>query len=291
MTDHTSGPAGQGADPNPFSREGAAPAETPGTPDQPSAQHGSEQHGAEQHKAEQYGTEQYGAGQYGTEQYGAGQGQGPSAESVQGHQGSTALPPAGADPSGSSDPYGYPPADQPPYGQPYSQPSANPYGQPYSQPANPPYDQPPATPYGQPSAAPYGQPDPTPYGQPSANPPYEQPPAYGAPGYDQSGYGVNPYQGGYGYPAYGAAAPEHPSATPALITGIIGLVLSFFCGVGAIVGIAGIALGRRATSEIDADPARYTGRSKANAGFIMGIVGLGILVLWVIGYGAIFASR
>ena len=255
MTDSTSGQAGQGPDANPFSREGAAAPESSG--------------------AEQPGGE---AGQ-----------------STQGNQGATALPPmdapqTDAPPATGADPYGYQPPSAPDqaaygstgYGQPtpYSQPSANPYGQP--------------TPYGQPSANPYGQPSANPpYGQASANPPYEQPPAYdaqpaygaqptyGASGYDQSGYGVSPYQGGYGYPAYGAAAVTHPQAVAALITGIVGVV---FC---PLSGFAGLVLGRKVRTEIDADPQRWSGRGMGTAGFILGIIGVAftvlILLLLVIG--------
>ena len=256
MTDPTSGPTGQGPDSaNPFSRDGASSGEQQGT------------------------TADAGAG-------------GESGQT----SGATALPPTGADPSAGSDPYGYPPSGPPSgtgsfgsYGDPPN--SNHPYGdpQPYGQPsANPPYEQPPV--YGQPNAA-------QPYGQPSANQPYEQPPvygqqpdAYGSTGYDQTGYGVNPYQGGYGYPAYGTGAVDHPQSTAALITGIIGLVLSLACGFGGLVGIAGIVLGGKAKREIDADPARYTGRGKASAGLIMGIVGLVILVLWVVGFVVLRAA-
>lgn len=271
MTDHTSGPTGQGADsPNPFSREGAEPGEQRATEAGPGSAESTE-----------------GPGQIGQA------------------SGATALPPTGASPTAGADPSGYPPSNQPAqppsaasYGdpQPYGQPSANqPYGQPsarspYGQPsANPPYEQPPA-PYGQPAdpygqqANPYGQPSASqPYGQPSANPPYEQPPAYdqqaaayGTPGYDQTGYGVTPYQGGYGYPAYGAGAVQHPQAVTALVTGIIGAVL---CGP---VGIAGIVTGRKVRNEIDADPRRYTGRGMGTAGLILGIVGIVFTVVWIL---------
>jgi hypothetical protein len=88
--------------------------------------------------------------------------------------------------------------------------------------------------------------------------------------------------GGYGYGGYGGGPVDHPQATPALVTGIIGLALSLACGVGGLTGIAGVVLGGRAKREIDADPARWTGRSKAQAGVVTGAIGLAILVLWVV---------
>ena len=118
---------------------------------------------------------------------------------------------------------------------------------------------------------------------------YPPPPAYGA---QQQSYGANPYEPppnpylpSYGgYSPYGIAPAPHPKATPALICGILGLVLGLSCGVGGLVGIGGIVMGRRARREIDADPRRYTGRSMASAGFGLGIAGLAVLV----GYTLLF---
>jgi hypothetical protein len=156
-------------------------------------------------------------------------------------------------------------------------------------------------PYGRPIADPYGMPDdsysgpgpnsmyagpahgfnpnPTPYADPSQS--YRQ-----ATGYGSLPYEANPYQ-----PAFGGVSPygamqnepmptmQHPQATQALILGILGTVLGVFCIVGGLVGIGGIVVGRRVRNEIDADPARYTGRSQAIAGMITGIVGVSIFTL------------
>ncbi len=118
--------------------------------------------------------------------------------------------------------------------------------------------------------------------------------AYPPPAYDaqQQSYGGNPYDPqpnpylpSYGgYAPYGVAPLPHPKATPALICGILGLVLGLSCGVGGLVGIGGIVMGRRARREIDADPRRYTGRSMASAGFGLGIAGLAVLA----GYTLLF---
>ncbi len=132
-------------------------------------------------------------------------------------------------------------------------------------------EQPGPAPYGSPSAPDQG------YGQPPAA--YGQVGAYGSNPYDPA---PNPYQPSYGgYSPYGVGPVQHPKATPALIFGIIGLVLSFSCGIGGLLGIGGIVNGRRAKQEIDADPQRYLGRGMASAGFGLGLAGtiIGSLVV------------
>jgi len=271
MTDHTSGSAGQGSDPNPFSREGSTP--------------------------ESFGTEA-GSGSTGGQSDAASRGSSPIVPGA-----------PGSDPGGSTggDPYGQQPGGgygQAPGADSYGQPGVSPYGQqpePYDSgrpggaygEAPPAYGQPGASPYGQqPEATPYGQPGGyPPYGQASANPPYEQPPAhdqgtpgygyeqqseYGQqPGYGQAGYGVNPYQAA-GYPPYGMAAMQHPQAVSALVTGILGLAIC------PPVGIAGVVLGGKVRRDIDADPQRYTGRGMGTAGFVLGILSIAYLVILVV---------
>lgn len=277
MTDHTSGSAGQGSEHNPFSREGATADDGVGTE----------------------------AGASSTDSGSADLGSHGSSPIVPGESwsgpGSSAP---GADPSGYGQGSGY---GQPLGGADDQQPSPGSYGQPgldpYSQPPGSGYgplpgassygQQPGAGTYGQqPGAGAYGEPaqsygQPTanpPYGQASANPPYEAAPGYGqgAPGYGygqqdygQAGYGLNPYQGAAGYPAYGMAAQQHPQAVPALITGILGLAIC------PPVGIAGLVLGSRVRREIDSDPQRYTGRGMGTAGFVLGILSIVYLVLVV----------
>ncbi len=93
-------------------------------------------------------------------------------------------------------------------------------------------------------------------------------------------YAVTPYPTGYG--SYGTPAMQHPRAVPALVMGILSIVLGLMCGVGGLLGIGGIVLGRAARSEIDAQPGRWEGRSAANAGFITGTVGVVICALAVV---------
>jgi hypothetical protein len=136
---------------------------------------------------------------------------------------------------------------------------------------------PPQNPYAQ-SASPAAPP---PYGQPQ--PPYGQAqpatgPAYGAP--EQASYGA-PQQPGYGYGT--PVRPNHPSATTALVLGLIGLAGIMFCG-GLTLVLSPFAwrIGATAVREIDASPGAYGGRDQANAGKIMGIIGTALLALGIV---------
>ena len=141
-------------------------------------------------------------------------------------------------------------------------PTDNPYGAAPTEPQQP-YGQPQQgqSPYGQPQ---YGQPE---YGQQSPAQPYGQQP-----------YGATP---GYGYP--GQEPANHPSATTALVLGLIGLAGILFCG-GITLVLSPFAwrMGARAVREIDANPGMYAGRDQANAGRIMGLIGTVLLVLGVL---------
>lgn len=86
-----------------------------------------------------------------------------------------------------------------------------------------------------------------------------------------------PYPAQPGY----APPPEHPRATTVLVLGILGLVL---CGV--IAPFAWV-MGKSTLEEIDASGGRWGGRSSANTGYILGIVGsimLGFGLLMILGY-------
>ncbi len=115
----------------------------------------------------------------------------------------------------------------------------------------------------------YGSPQP-PYGQD----PYQQPQqqAHGQPPYPQAPYG-------YGVPP----VPQHPSATTAMVLGVVGLAGLMFCG-GITLVLSPFAwhIGARAVREIDQDPRRYGGRDQANAGKITGIIGTVLLVIAII---------
>ena len=193
-----------------------------------------------------------------------------------------------------ADPYSYPPDPGSAPAGPAPGPGYPAYGQ--GGPGGQDGDQGPYQAYGYnhyPSAQP--QPDPSqPYGPPQPSEqlptPGPQGPAgyggYSAPEYgsDPGGYGVAPYQGGYGghYSDYGSGAVPHPQSTAALVTGIIAAVLGVACAVGGFVGIVSIVLGAKVRRDIDSDPARYTGRARGTAGLVLGIVSVVALVGWVL---------
>ena len=179
--------------------------------------------------------------------------------------------------------------------QPASAPSAGPE----------PFDlyQPPATgdPYASPSVYPGPYPASEPY--PASAPPPPGPPR---PGFDPlptppygsgatspydapvTAYGSNPYEYTPYQPAYGGSTPygvvqvSHPKAGTAMVFGILGTVFGLSCGLGGLLGIAGIVQGRRARDEIDAEPGRYSGRSQAVAGIVTGTIGVVIAALAVV---------
>ena len=168
----------------------------------------------------------------------------------------------------------------------------------------PPDAPPPTTPYGAtpgpgavpPPQNPYAAPQ-NPYAAPQA--PYQPPPnPYPQPGsFDQFAPPTDPYSGQpYGAypPGYGAGLPEEPSATTAMVLGIIGLVGIAFCGgITLVLSPFAWAIGRKSLREIDANPGRFSGRDKANAGKIMGIIGtvfLALGIVAIIGIIALFAA-
>lgn len=142
------------------------------------------------------------------------------------------------------------------------------------------------------------QPDPNQPAQPRQNP-YEPTSSYPQPGqpWDQqqpygqpAGYGQQPPYAppGYGYGYAGPVTPQHPSATTALVLGIVGLAGIVFCaGITLVLSPFAWAIGRKAVREIDAEPGRYAGRDQAKSGQIMGIIGTVLLALGVIGIVAI----
>lgn len=106
---------------------------------------------------------------------------------------------------------------------------------------------------------------------PGAPPPTWTPPtggAYGAPG---------------GYTAYGPTT--HSKAVPALVIGIISIVLACCCSpLGVVGGIVAAVLGNQAKGEIAASGGRLGGESQAQAGFVIGIVAIALgTVLFILG--------
>jgi hypothetical protein len=101
--------------------------------------------------------------------------------------------------------------------------------------------------------------------------PQDQPPSYGGP------------------PAI--HGPNHPSAVPSLVLGILSLVM---CGL--FTGIPAMVTGRRARREIAASGGAYTGDGLATAGFVTGLIGTiisggsALLVVLVFIFGGVFQS-
>ena len=109
------------------------------------------------------------------------------------------------------------------------------------------------------------------------------PPPPPPPGDDQGqGWGTpHPPPPNYGYPQGYAQQPPKtsPMAVTALVTGILGLVC---CGCG-VFSIAALVFGVLGKKEIAESNGAKTGAGMAQAGFILGIVGIVLSVLyWIL---------
>lgn len=93
---------------------------------------------------------------------------------------------------------------------------------------------------------------------------YQNPPDPGAPG---QGWPQQP--GGWAPPP-----PTPGNAVAALVLGLVGLLV---CPL--VPSVAAIIVGRQATREIDRSQGKLGGRSTAQAGFILGVVGT---ILWAL---------
>lgn len=128
---------------------------------------------------------------------------------------------------------------------------------------------------------PYGQQPQNPYGQ---QPQYGMPPApygQGAPGQPHDPKAMPPAQPYGGFPY--AVPPKHPSATTAMVLGLVGLCGAFVaCGLTLVLSPFAWAVGSKAVREIDASQGRVSGRDHANIGRITGIIGTVLLVLGVL---------
>lgn len=79
-------------------------------------------------------------------------------------------------------------------------------------------------------------------------------------------------------PGYPVVRPDHPRATTSMVLGILGLVICSICAPFAW------SIGGKAVKEIDASGGgAYGGRSQAQAGYVMGIIGSVLLGLTVVG--------
>lgn len=75
-----------------------------------------------------------------------------------------------------------------------------------------------------------------------------------------------------------------PNSTAALVLGILSIVTCCCYGIlGLPLGIIAVVLGNKALKLDDLNPGEYTGRSNANTGKILGIIGI-VLNLLALGY-------
>jgi hypothetical protein len=178
---------------------------------------------------------------------------------------SSDIPPAAAPDGVPPTPPVAPPA--PPV--PPAQPAAPGYGAPEQPYGQQPYGQQPQQPYGQQPQQPYGQ-------QPQQ--PYGQQPGYGQPTYGQPAPG-------YAQPYATAPAGKSPILSIlSLVGGIIGIILNFAFGIGALFAVAAVVLG-------------FIGRSKEPqakgfwlTGIILGFVAIAIAIIFWIVWGIILAN-
>lgn len=126
----------------------------------------------------------------------------------------------------------------------------------------------------------------------------QQPPQQG---WQQPGWPQQPPQQGWQQPGWQQQAqqgwerpgwpPPQPAprpenklggATTALVLGLVALAGGVVCGLPLLVGPFAWVTGARARNEIDRYPGRWTNRSEATAGMVMGIVATVLVVLAVL---------
>ncbi len=86
----------------------------------------------------------------------------------------------------------------------------------------------------------------------------------------------NPYQP-YAAPGPQFGVPDHPKAATVLVLGIVGIAVC------QLVAPFAWVIGGRVRKEIDESGGRYGGRSQAQIGYILGIVGSALLALYLVG--------
>ncbi|MEP4650948.1 MAG: DUF4190 domain-containing protein [Ilumatobacter sp.] len=118
------------------------------------------------------------------------------------------------------------------------------------------------------------------------------PPAYGSqPTYPPTSHPQQAPQGyqPYGQAGFGPVAQSNGKATASMIVGIVGLAMLPCYGVPTLF-MAPIAffLGRSSQKEIDAAPGAWSNRGMAKAGWILGLIGIILVVLFAIAVAALF---
>jgi hypothetical protein len=86
-------------------------------------------------------------------------------------------------------------------------------------------------------------------------------------------------------PAAGHAGPGSPTNGKAIAGMVLGIV--WLCGIGSILALV---FGYQAKREIEASGGLQEGRGMAIAGIVLGWVGVGFLILYVVVYGLLFGG-
>lgn len=77
-----------------------------------------------------------------------------------------------------------------------------------------------------------------------------------------------------------------PNATIVLVLGILSIVFSFYCGIGAITGAIGLWLAKKDQELYNLSPSIYSDYGNLKAGKTMSIIGLIIgilgLIFWIL---------
>ena len=155
-------------------------------------------------------------------------------------------------------------------------------------------------------------------GHPQQGHPQQGHPQQGQPGYGHGGYPQHPGQQGYpqqgnpqygygqpaygqpGYANYGAAVPSGApgqNANVALglsIGGLASYLIGFCCAPLALIGLVlcgvGLFMGYRETQAIENGAADPAGRGAAKAAQVVGGIGVGLFVLGIALFGALFGA-
>lgn len=88
--------------------------------------------------------------------------------------------------------------------------------------------------------------------------------------------------GGYGQAPFGQPASNSGMAITSLSLGIVGLLLTCLCGVGALLGIGALVTGWLALRQIRASEGRTKGRGMAIAGIVLGVLSILTLIVAII---------
>jgi hypothetical protein len=85
----------------------------------------------------------------------------------------------------------------------------------------------------------------------------------------------------------GMVKPNVPGAVPSLVLGIIGSALCWCYAVGLVPSIIGLVFGVKARKTLATETDKYQGQGMATAGFVLGIVGLVLNIIFAIIYIAV----